>query len=398
VKRWTMLVVAGLALLCATPASAAIGDPYVPGPPPDPYAQPTTSCPDPSVASVKFRTPTQAVPGKRYTGRVDEGESTRQTSSVQLIEKVELVAAGPQPIFRPAVGTWSDDGESDWIVDIQLEEGDGPAVVRVTVMVSLDDGPCTAVVTSPPITVLSPTTAPACEGGTAAYRVSIPPTVAYGREGEVKIVRNAKADASDPDITITSKSPSAQEGNVLDDAGTGTHPVSFRRGDPPAQAVVRWFDHKRLCNGSVRSTITPIEGDMPRIAWENADGVLQIYPKAGRCSRTRPGKITVTVRGDGQHRRANLGDPCQWRRLNIAPHGRRNYTTRFRYEGRFNGKRIARGTIVARTRYRPGFRIYETDFDRYVNYCINEGKKIRASGGLLYCTVPPQLSRTYRKG
>jgi len=387
-----------MALLCATPA-AATGDPYVPGPPPDPYNQPDVVCPDPSVASVTFRTPTQAVPGKRYTGRVDEGESTRQTSHVQLIEKVELVAAGPQPIFRPAVGTWSDDGESDWIVDIQLEEGDGPAVVRVTVMVSLDDGPCTAIVTSPPITVLSPATAPACEDGKAAYRVNIPPTVAYGREGEVKIARNAKADASDPDITITSKSPSAREGNVLDDAGTGTHSVSFRRGDPPAQAVVRWFDNKRLCGGSVSATIRPVEGDLPRIAWETTDGgSLQIYPKSGRCSRTRTGRVTVTVRGDGQRRRANLGDPCQWRRLTIAPRARRNYTTRFRYEARFDGKRIARGTIVARTRYRPGFRIYETDFDNYVNYCINENRKLYASGGLLYCTVPPQLSRTYRKG
>lgn len=397
-KRWAMVVVMGVALLCAAPASAAIGDPYVPGPPPDPYNQPDVPCSDPSVAAVTFRTPTQAVPGKRYTGRIDEGESSRQTSNVQLIEKVELVAAGPQPIFRPAVGTWSDDGESDWVVDIQLEEGDGPAVVRVTVMVSLDDGPCTAVVTSPPITVLSPASAPACEDGKAAYRVSIPPTVAYGREGEVKIVRNAKADASDPDITITSTSPSAQEGNVLNDAGTGSHSFSFRRGDPPAKAVVRWFDNKRLCEGSVSATIRPVEGDLPRIAWENADGVLRIYAKAGRCSRTRPGRIMLTVRGDGQRRRANLGDPCRWNDIHIAPHGRRNYTTRFHYEGRFNGKLLARGTIVARTRFRPGFRIYESDFDNYVNYCINGGKKLYASGGLLYCTVPPELSRTYRKG
>ena len=384
-KRWTMLMVMGAALACASPASAA------------PWGE-SDPCPDPSIASVTIKVPAQVAPGKLYRGLISAGGDRWATNILQDIKRVELVAAGPQPIFRPTHGSWAMDGEADWDVDIQLEEGDGPAVVQVTVTVHLLTGPCSVIITSPPIALIDPATSPACEDGRAAYRVDIPPTVAYGREGEVKIVRNAKTDASDPDITITSKSPSAQEGNVLNDGGTGTHSFSFHRGDPPAQAVVRWFDHQRLCNGSVRSTVTPIEGDMPRIAWENADGVLQIYPKAGRCSRTRPGRITLTVRGDGQHRRANLGDPCQWRRINIAPHGRRNYTTRFRYEGRFNGKLLARGTIVARTRFRPGFRIYETDFDNYVNYCINGNKKLYASGGLLYCTVPPELSRTYRKG
>ena len=40
-----------------------------------------------------------------------------------------------------------------------------------------------------------------------------------------------------------------------------------------------------------------------------------------------------------------------------------------------------------RTAFRKGFRrvIYDTDFDKYVNICINQSLPIKARGGRLYC-------------
>ncbi len=44
------------------------------------------------------------------------------------------------------------------------------------------------------------------------------------------------------------------------------------------------------------------------------------------------------------------------------------------------------------SKYRPALsrRIYDTDFDPYINICINEGRRLWASGGRLYCTVQVQ--------
>jgi hypothetical protein len=63
---------------------------------------------------------------------------------------------------------------------------------------------------------------------------------------------------------------------------------------------------------------------------------------------------------------------------------RRRYPVRIEWAGGIVPTRIVTAT---RTAFRKGFRrvIYDTDFDNYVNVCINKGLPIRARGGRLYC-------------
>lgn len=64
---------------------------------------------------------------------------------------------------------------------------------------------------------------------------------------------------------------------------------------------------------------------------------------------------------------------------------RRRYPIRVEWAG--GAPPRTRVVTMTRTDFRKGFRrmIYDTDFDNYVNICINEGLDIRASGGHLYC-------------
>jgi hypothetical protein len=48
---------------------------------------------------------------------------------------------------------------------------------------------------------------------------------------------------------------------------------------------------------------------------------------------------------------------------------------------------LARGTITTRARFYPSRRIWEGQ-DAFVNYCIDEGKRIESSYGQLFCRAP----------
>ncbi|WP_217924860.1 hypothetical protein [Miltoncostaea oceani] len=55
--------------------------------------------------------------------------------------------------------------------------------------------------------------------------------------------------------------------------------------------------------------------------------------------------------------------------------------------------RATRKSVIRQVRQRYNVRIWsDTNFDRYVNICINEGKRTYSSGGRLYCNVT--LTRT----
>lgn len=72
-----------------------------------------------------------------------------------------------------------------------------------------------------------------------------------------------------------------------------------------------------------------------------------------------------------------------------VPVGKKNLRRRYPIRVEWAGGAPPRTRVITMTRtdFRKGFRrvIYDTDFDNYVNICINEGLDIRASGGHLYC-------------
>jgi hypothetical protein len=77
---------------------------------------------------------------------------------------------------------------------------------------------------------------------------------------------------------------------------------------------------------------------------------------------------------------------------------KRAVTRKVTYRVRFAGDTVRTGSFRLAMRYhrgRPGRRIYDTDFDNYVNICINEGYEIRAHNGRLYCAIPGTPSYWY---
>lgn len=120
-------------------------------------------------------------------------------------------------------------------------------------------------------------------------------------------------------------------------------------------------------------------------------------------------EVTLTFVNDNRMKQVVLPNPCDqfgnateiysvgesWVEPSIyelggvdVPVGKRNlrkrYPMRVEWAG---GEPLTRLLTMTRTGFRSGFRrvIYDSDFDNYVNICINQGLVIRASGGHLYC-------------
>ncbi|MGE0025689.1 MAG: hypothetical protein AB7O78_01620 [Thermoleophilia bacterium] len=95
----------------------------------------------------------------------------------------------------------------------------------------------------------------------------------------------------------------------------------------------------------------------------------------------------VDVIGDPVHLTADL---TAFSALRLFGYG--DAATRFtkRWSVNIDGVEIASGQLRVKVRrlQSEGYAtIYDTDFDRYVNVCINGGHRIYARGGHLYCTV-----------
>jgi hypothetical protein len=75
-------------------------------------------------------------------------------------------------------------------------------------------------------------------------------------------------------------------------------------------------------------------------------------------------------------------------------------TRTVRYSVSYETRVIKHGSFRVRSRLNrgyPGHRIYDSDFDNYVNTCINENYRIYAFHGRLYCFVPGQRSYWYQR-
>jgi len=77
----------------------------------------------------------------------------------------------------------------------------------------------------------------------------------------------------------------------------------------------------------------------------------------------------------------------------------RRFTRKVTYRVAIDGDRIKTGSFRVRSRYHRGNKprkiFNDTDFDDYVNICINESKNIYAENGRLYCAVGETSSYWY---
>jgi hypothetical protein len=123
------------------------------------------------------------------------------------------------------------------------------------------------------------------------------------------------------------------------------------------------FDTEEVTTSIDRPRLTPREQ-----TWEPcSDDYVYDYPPIGttyETSRKVSGELDV---GAGRRRRSAYPFSVSWA-----------------------GGSILEGEVVAvRSKYKPKRirRIWDYQFDPYINTCINGGHQLRASGGHLYCTV-----------
>ena len=206
--------------------------------------------------------------------------------------------------------------------------------------------------------------------------------------------------------------------------------IRFSEGDGTAMVTYAWtqqdYDEVR-CTALITQVINPVKGTKPVVGRgkdhdKHYDGTLGLWIRLPRdCATAAPGQISFTITSRGRRRTAVLGDQCSgWaHRPKTQPKGwvfkalneddedaaslffypterRRTYTQYFDYRVRWSGKTVAKGRARARVYYDRGYRIYDSDFDNFINQCINGNRQTWASGGRLYCWIPPTLGRTMK--
>jgi hypothetical protein len=74
----------------------------------------------------------------------------------------------------------------------------------------------------------------------------------------------------------------------------------------------------------------------------------------------------------------------------VSSISKRKFKRRVSYRVEFNGATVRKGSfVIARIFHKRvrGYKIYDTDFDNYVNTCINGNYNTYAENGRLYCFV-----------
>jgi hypothetical protein len=106
-----------------------------------------------------------------------------------------------------------------------------------------------------------------------------------------------------------------------------------------------------------------------RLTWRPCGNYGGFFPDQA------PGMTYATERSDSRPYRVGVG---------------RNQTRRYAVRVTSSSGYAAGATVVVRrSHFRPKRveRIWDYQFDRYINTCINGGLAVRASGGNLYCTI-----------
>ena len=200
----------------------------------------------------------------------------------------------------------------------------------------------------------------------------------------------------------------------------------FARGDGPGILTASWTQKNwedrvfggGVCEESESIEIRPIRGRLSKVGaelrWEkgSTEFTLDLPCSAGKKEEfeiVSPAPVLVSIRGAGGRKVVRVPDVClesrfrtfetkYWQAyrssllvgekagIQVSSFGVRRPAL-MRFEVRQAGQLTARGRFRIWDRSRPSRRIYEGS-DAFVNYCIDETRKIRSSHGRLYCVYP----------
>lgn len=205
-------------------------------------------------------------------------------------------------------------------------------------------------------------------------------------------------------------------------------PIQFALGDGPGKIVVKKVILYQVppailvdkwCQVTYESA--PIYPETPEIKLQNrwpssgGDGFIKLKFNSLDCLTQ---KIVVQFRTGSQKRTISSGAQCTWPELKLdgmrglsvysrptvrqgseSQHkaggvfadywaSRRSKPRRFTYRVTIDGSVVKKGSLVFAMRYKKGRKIkkiWDYQFDDYVNVCINKNRRIHAKNGHLYC-------------
>lgn len=194
--------------------------------------------------------------------------------------------------------------------------------------------------------------------------------------------------------------------------------IQLDRGDGPAVVRVSYgvglggdlLPEPAFCQVVIERTVVPTRGVAPRVSmYEDDEGGTIDIKTPSNCERTSVTPVTVSITSEGRRARYTVPDPCVKRmqrrgsvpRLDVSagvgwvqlwPTKGADFGRRYRVTVAVDGRVAIRRWAFAYYMRFPATRVWEGT-DRFVNYCINESKRIWSSGGRLYCTVPSSYAR-----
>lgn len=272
-------------------------------------------------------------------------------------------------------------------------------------------------------------------------RSTVPAFVPFGQATPVEVYLGLDDDDATgedaPVVTIESVSgaplahPYQRAFDVQWD-GTGAFPhipVLLEQADGPAVIVIdfrHWAGSRPgvaavYCRATVRSApITPVPS---RVTMPNRPArVARDYRKRHQgiavrlhlslCASDKRLRIEARAasrmirlvardcRFRGSRQRSGLRVRGNGRSVRIFLERRSTFTQTVRYRLTYGGKLVRAGSFRVRGLYhegRKGYRIYDSNFDDFVNVCINQNYTTYASGGRLYCSIPGDPAFYYQR-
>jgi hypothetical protein len=172
------------------------------------------------------------------------------------------------------------------------------------------------------------------------------------------------------------------------------------------------------CERTSTASVAPIRGEAPRVRLSSGLTAMVVRIERPRsCEMTAVMPVRIAIRGGGRRSTYEIPDVCgesttrkgwideadvyrygprpkrlslwsAYPRLEFRPaKPRRSYRQTYRVRASVGGRVVANRRLVVSYRYYPAERVW-AGTDRFFNYCLNGGKKLRSSGGRLYCVEP----------
>jgi hypothetical protein len=254
----------------------------------------------------------------------------------------------------------------------------------------------------------------------AGLAVTVPSQVLAGRRGAIAISSTMGDTVTDVSYTVAAASPS----DAIHFPTTGPAAARFHGyfrtapGDGPIVVTIGWTqaaEDGSSCARTASSTPVTVVSTGQRLGVRLDTSLLSLGAEVtldftGDCELITPTPATVVLSGAGQVRRDRISDVCgNWSSdaeqrfpnlgaypqaatvttpasLEIGTIGDQTSTHAYTLTVSVAGKTY-RSAFVASVAHHPTTLVYQGT-DAFVNYCIDDTKKIRSLGGRLYCVRP----------